>query len=124
LAVAATVEAFHEALARGDSAGALALLASDAMILEAGTIENREQYRAHHLAADIQFTRALPATTGPLRVVLMQDVAWATSTSSTVGTYEGRPVDSQGAELMVLSRTAGLWQIRAIHWSSHARRPR
>lgn len=120
--VVAAVAAFHQALGRGDSVAALALLAPDALILEAGEVESREEYRSHHLHADIAFTRAVPGVTGPIRVVVTQDVAWATSTSSVVGTFEGRRMDSQGAELVVLSRTADGWRIRAIHWSSRTRR--
>jgi len=120
--VAATVAAFHQALARGDSAAALALLAPDAVILEAGGIETRQDYRSHHLPADIAFARAAPGVAGPVRVVVLQDVAWATSTSSAVGTFEGRQIDSQGAELVVLSRVPEGWRIRAIHWSSRTRR--
>jgi hypothetical protein len=33
-----------------------------------------------------------------------------------------RDIDSQGAELMVLTRRGGRWMIAAIHWSSRARR--
>lgn len=118
LAVAAAVRGFHDALARGDSAAALALLAEDAVILEAGEIESRAGYRAHHLSADIQFAAAIPSTPGPLRVMLTRDAAWVTSTSTTAGTFQGRAINSAGAELVVLTRTPHGWQIRAIHWSS------
>lgn len=112
---------FHEALARGDSAGALALLAEDAVILEAGGIESRAEYRAHHLPADIRFASAVPAKGGPLQVALAGDVAWVSSTSEVVGSFEGRAVNSVGAELAVLTRSADGWRIRAIHWSSRRR---
>ena len=118
-AVAATVREFHHALARGDSAAVLTLLAPDATIMEAGDIESREQYRQHHLPADIAFVRAVPSVTGSLSVVMHGDVAWVMSTSRSTGTFKGRKVDSQGAELVILSRSAEGWQIRAIHWSSH-----
>ena len=45
-------------------------------------------------------------------------------TSRTLGAYRGRAIDSQGAELMVLTREGSRWKIRAIHWSSHASRSR
>lgn len=120
--VVATVAAFHQALAQGDSAAALGLLAPDVVVLEAGGIESREEYRSHHLSADIAFARAVAGVTGPIRAVVVHDVAWATSTSIVEGTFQGRRVDSQGAEIMVLSRSADGWRIRAIHWSSRARR--
>ena len=44
--VAATVIAYHSAIAAGDSAKGLALLAPDAVIVESGGIETREEFRA------------------------------------------------------------------------------
>jgi ketosteroid isomerase-like protein len=120
-AVATTVQQFHAALAKGDSGAALALLAPDVVVVEAGGIEDLAEYRAHHLPADIRFVQAIPGTRGPVRVTLAGDVAWATATSEAVGTFDGRAINSAGAELMVLSRTATGWKIRAIHWSSRRR---
>lgn len=120
-AVAAAVNRFHAALAAGDSAASLALLAPDAEVLESGERETRAEYRAHHLAADIEFARAVRSERGPVRVRVHGDVAWATTMSTTRGTFRGRAIDSTGAELMVLVRTDGGWRIAAIHWSSHRR---
>ena len=122
-AVAAAVHAFHSALARGDSTTALALLAPGATILESGGVETVAEYRAHHLPSDIGFARAVPATRGPVRVTVRGDAAWAVSTSETKGQFRGRPVNSAGAELMVLTRAADGWRISAVHWSSRTRRP-
>ena len=121
-AVAAVVERYHRALESGDSVGALALLTTDAVILESGGIETREEYRSHHLPADIAFARAVKSLRGPVRVVVRADVAWATSTSTVEGEFRGRPINSAGAELMVLTRTTEGWKINAIHWSSRSRR--
>ncbi|HWO94742.1 MAG TPA: DUF4198 domain-containing protein [Dehalococcoidia bacterium] len=120
--VANVVARYHEALAVGDSATALSLLASDAVVLESGEMETREEYRSHHLPADIQFARAVRSERSPLRVTLRGDVAWVSSTSTAQGQYRGRAVNSAGAELMVLTREADGWRIRAIHWSSRTRR--
>jgi ketosteroid isomerase-like protein len=117
-----TVTEFHQALARGDSTAALALLAPDVIILESGGREDRDEYRSHHLSADIDFARAVPSRVGPMKVTIVGDVAWVSSTSETTGTFRERPINSAGAELMVLSRQAGGWKIRAIHWSSRTRR--
>lgn len=117
-AILATVTAFHAALSSGDSAAALGLLAPDAVILEAGELETRAEYAAHHLGADIEFSRAVPSQ--QVTTVQHQEgaVAWVATTSTAQGTFRGRPIASQGAELMVLSRTEAGWRIRAIHWSS------
>lgn len=122
-AVAAVVERFHEALTNGDSAAAVSLLAADATILESGGVETRAEYMSHHLPGDIAFARAIRSTRGPMQITVHGDAAWATSTSTTVGTYRDRAINSAGAELMVLSRSSDGWRIRAIHWSSRARRP-
>lgn len=121
-AVAAVVERYHAALAAGDSATALSLLAPDVVILEAGGAETREEYRSHHLPGDIAFASALKSERAPLQVRIRGDVAWTIGTSSTQGTYRERQIDSLGAELMVLTRTPSGWRISAIHWSSRQRR--
>lgn len=123
LAVVGVVDRYHRALSDGDSATALSLLAQDAVIIESGDVETRGEYRSHHLPADIAFARAVPSVRGPIRVVMHGDGAWAISTGKTQGVYRGRNIDSQGAELMVLTRDADHWRIRAIHWSSRPSRP-
>ena len=122
-AVARTVQQFHQALESGDSTAALSLLAPDAVIQESGGVESRADYRNHHLPGDIKFARAVKSVRGPVAVTVQGDVAWASSTSSTQGTYGERAINSTGAELMVLSRMNGQWRIRAIHWSARNRRP-
>lgn len=121
-AVVDLIERYHGALSAGDTATAMGLLAPGAVILESGGIESREEYRSHHLPADMAFAKAVARERGPVRVSLHGDVAWAASTSTTRGTFRDRQIDSQGAELMVLRRTNGQWRIEAIHWSSRNRR--
>lgn len=121
-AVARVVTAFDRALEAGDSAAVLSLLSPDAVILESGGVESRDEYRSHHLGGDIGFARAVRRTQGPVRVTVRGDAAWASSTGAAQGTYGQREVNSTSAELMVLTREPGGWQIRAIHWSSRARR--
>ncbi|MEP7383552.1 MAG: DUF4198 domain-containing protein [Gemmatimonadota bacterium] len=120
--VAAVVQAFHAALASGDSSAALALLAADVTILESGGVETRAQYRDRHLAGDIAFARAVPSRRSATQVWVRGDAAWVTSTSVTEGEYRGRAVNSTGVELAVLTREVEGWRIRAIHWSSRAKR--
>lgn len=121
-AVVDAVARYHAALAGGDSATALQLLASDAVILESGGAESRDEYRAHHLPADIAFAAAVRAQRTVTRVVVRGDMAWVASTSTSQGAFRGRTINSVGAELMVLSRTTDGWRISAIHWSSRVRR--
>ncbi|MDX2060080.1 MAG: nuclear transport factor 2 family protein [Gemmatimonadales bacterium] len=120
---AAVVAAFHAALAAGDSTAALGLLAEDVAILESGGRESLAEYRSHHLPGDIKFAAAVPSRRNPPRVIVSGDAAWVVGTSETTGTIDGRAIDSAGAELVVLTRTAVGWRIRAIHWSSRRRQP-
>jgi ketosteroid isomerase-like protein len=121
-AVVAAVTGYHTALATGDSAAALRLLAPDAIILESGGQETLTEYRSHHLPGDIRFAMAVPSQRGSITVRVDGDVAWATSTSVTQGKMGEREINSAGVELMVLTKTPGGWVIRAIHWSSRNRR--
>ena len=120
--VAAVVDAYHAALAAGDSVTALGHLAPDVTILESGGVEDKEHYRSGHLAADMRFAQAVRRESGEIQVRLLGDVAWAYSTSITQGRIGDRDINSQGAELMVLAREDGAWKIKAIHWSSRQRR--
>ena len=101
---------------------ALRLLAPDLRVLESGHIEDLSEYRAHHLAADIAFAQAVPSERQIHAVTVVDSVAWLSAKSRTAGTYGGRAINSDGAELMVLTRTPGGWRIRAIHWSNRARK--
>lgn len=114
-----TVEAFHNALAHGDGKAAMKLLAPDAVILESGSAETRAEYESHHLPEDIQFAQAVRSERSDVRIQIDGNTAWVTSRSKAQGSVEGKPVNSVGVELVVLTKTADGWQIRAIHWSTH-----
>lgn len=117
-AVSAVIEQYHAALAAGDSAAALRLLAPDAVILESGGMETRDEYRSHHLPGDIAFASAVESERRPVALKVAGDMAWAASTSRTQGTFRDRTINSTGTELVVLTRAAEGWRISAIHWSS------
>ena len=123
-AVATTVQSFHAALSAGDSTTVLDLLSADARIVEGGGVETRAEYRSGHMRGDMRFASAVSREIESIRVVVLGDVAWATSTNVTQGESRGRTIDSQGAELMVLTRERDGWKIRAVHWSSRSRTPR
>lgn len=65
-AVASVIAKYHEALAAGDSTGALALLSDDAVILESGGVETRAEYRSHHLPVTSVLRRRYAASVVPL----------------------------------------------------------
>ncbi|MBL0939287.1 MAG: nuclear transport factor 2 family protein [Gemmatimonadaceae bacterium] len=117
-AVAQVVTRFHAALAAGDSSAALAQLADSVLIAEGGAVESLADYRAHHLGADMAFAKATSSERTPRAITVNGDVAWSVSTSKTTGTVRNRAINSSGAELIVVRRTAAGWRIAAIHWSS------
>ena len=114
---------FHAALEAGDTAAVKTLIATDLQVLEGGEVESRAQYFAHHLAADIEFAKAVPSKRAVISYTREGNVAWLVSTSTSTGTFRGREVNSLGAELMILGRTPEGWRIRAVHWSSARRQP-
>src|SRR5262245_39860294 len=65
-AVAGVVGAYHAAEAAGDSTAMLALLDDDVVILESGGIESKAEFRAHHIAADIAYIRAVQVERSPI----------------------------------------------------------
>lgn len=120
-AVTAVVSAFHDGIRSGDSSAVAQVIADDALMLEAGGAETRAEYLRNHLPADIEYEKTVSIKRSPIRVVVNGPSAWATSTAEFSGTYQGKPIDSIGAELMVLSREPSGWRIRAIHWSGRTR---
>jgi ketosteroid isomerase-like protein len=120
--VIAVIDAFHSALSSGDSITALSHLAEDVTILESGGVENKQHYSAGHISGDMRFAKAVPQVRGDMQVSIKGDVAWVHSTSISQGKMGDREINSQGAELVVLSNEGGVWKIRAIHWSSRRRK--
>jgi hypothetical protein len=123
-AVARVGTRFHEILSTGDTAGISVLLAPDLRVIEGGTVENRQEYLSHHLAADIEFAKAVKEERTSFSYRCDGNVAWLVSTSNSTGKFRGRGIDSEGAELMLLSRNPGGWKIRVIQWSSAKRQSR
>ncbi len=118
---ATVVDAFHAALRAGDTAGALALMAPDVMIFEAGGAErSRDEYASHHLGSDAAFAAASEATVARRSGWADGDVAWIATEGRTTGQFNGRAVDRLTTETMVLKRGADGWRIQHIHWSSRA----
>jgi ketosteroid isomerase-like protein len=97
--VIAVVESFYAAIKKGDTAAAMSVIAPDAVFLESGRLETRAEYEA-------------------MRVTFDGNTAWVIATTEYDGTFDGSPVSFVSAQLVVLTRDAGTWQIRTIHWSS------
>ena len=123
MGAAATVNAFHSALRRGDTQAAAALLANDVLIFEGGGVErSKAEYESHHLGADAEYSKAVPSVLTRRSGEANGAMAWIASVGRTTGTYNGKPVDRLTAETLVLRRIGRGWKIVQIHWSSAAAR--
>ena len=105
-----TADRFHAALAAGDRQTVEALLTPDAVVLEGGRAEARNEYLGGHFARDAAFLA--DAQPEPLfrRTTVAGDAAWVASTQ--------RIGDATVAELLVMERTSEGWRVSAVHWSS------
>ena len=117
----AALESFYSAMKRGDAPAAMALIADDALFVEGGRLETREEYEKNHLPSDIEFEKEVTGKRVPTRVTIQGDTAWVVAMTDYVGTFQGGPVDFVSGQLAVLTRTDGQWRIRSIHWSSRRR---
>ena len=119
--VRTTLESFYAAMKTPDPAAAMAVIADDAVFLEGGRLETREEYEKNHLPADIEFEAQVTGKREPWRITVRDDTAWAIAMTEYDGTFNEAPVAFTGAQLAVLSREEAGWRIRSIHWSSRRR---
>lgn len=119
--VVETIAEFQDALAARDSTTVDALLLPDAVILETGGFETKQEYFAHHFGADAQFLENVEREMDRRQVQIQDGTAWVSTSSHMEGTYRDESVERASAELMVLRRTPDGWRIAAIHWSSRSR---
>ncbi len=119
----ATVDRFHAALTEGKVEAALKLLSDDVLIYESGRAErSKAEYASHHLKADAEFAGATQRKLVKRASWVGPDTAWVTTETETTGTFKGRALALTGTETMILRRTAGVWKIVHIHWSSATKR--
>lgn len=114
-----TVQAFHAALAHGNTDAALALMAENALIFESGGVErSRAEYAGHHLKADAEFSAAVSRTLVDRSSDEDGNTAWVMSVETVKGSYRNRAINSRSVETMLLRRLNRQWRIVHIHWSS------
>jgi ketosteroid isomerase-like protein len=118
---AATVDAFHQALRRGDMNAAASLLADDALVFEEGGAERtKAEYVASHLPADAAFSQVVASTVTRRTGGSDGTLAWIASEGRLKGSYKGKAVDRVTTETMLLRRAGRGWEVIHIHWSSAA----
>jgi len=119
----AALDAFHAALAAGDRERALAALAPEVVIFEAGGAElSRDEYAHHHLAGDMAYLATTTTERVDRRNGARGELVWVLTRSRTSGTFREQPVATVGTETALLARTADGWKIVHLHWSSRAAR--
>jgi ketosteroid isomerase-like protein len=121
--VASVLESFYGAIKRGDATAAMSVIAPDAMFVESGTLETRDEYEKNHLPLDIDFERQITGKRGPLRITFAGDTAWIIATTEYDGKIKDGDVSFASSQLMVLTKDADAWKIRSIHWSSRPLEP-
>lgn len=116
---AAIVEAYGDALRRGDEAALRALVVPNVIIAEGGGTERSfDEYAGHHMRADMAFTSAVPFRLTARDVIDGSDQASVISAYEIKGNYKGNAVHSRMTETMALIKHESAWRIAHIHWSS------
>ena len=117
--IVAILNTFYGAIGKGDNAAVMRLIAPDAVFVESGKIETRDEYEKNHLPADIEFESQVKGVRGPAKVTFHgNNVAWVISRAE----YdEGNPEKYINTQLMVLTRDSdnAEWRIRSISWSTN-----
>ena len=117
--VEAAIESFYAAMKKADSKAAMAMIAPDAMFVESGRIETRQQYEESHLPNDIDFEKQITGKRSPWQITVNGDTAWGIASTEYQGTFDGRDLAFVSRQLAVVTRGEdGKWLIRSIHWSS------
>ena len=119
--VLATLDAFHQGLANGDSTTVADLLSSTVSISEGGKIESKEEYLSGHFHGDSAYLSSMTRESISSTVTIRGETAWVVSKTRLYGTYRDREIDSNSVETVVLIRSNGQWLIDAVHWSSGRR---
>ncbi|MBB3063258.1 YybH family protein [Microbulbifer rhizosphaerae] len=114
-----TVQKFHRALREGDEEAVLSVLADTVVIFEGGSVErSAQEYAGHHLPADITFLKQMDVSQQELQVREGEDLAFSYGRSRLKGDSNGKALDLQSMETLVLKRSGGEWKIVHVHWSS------
>jgi hypothetical protein len=114
------VDAFHRALTLGNTAAALSLLARDLIEFEFGIVDpTLEQYAFAHLPFDMNVAAATQWKIKSRRQGGGGDW-WVVTTYRVTGTdRQGQPIDNTTLETVLLRRTAGVFRIVHVHWSTN-----
>jgi ketosteroid isomerase-like protein len=113
-----TIAQFHQALKSGDRVTARALLANKVTIFEGGGVEkSADEYAEHHMLADMKYLAEINTEVLDHQIKVIGNIAYSMSRSKSTGQFQGKDINNEGMETMVLLKAAGKWKIVHIHWS-------
>jgi ketosteroid isomerase-like protein len=117
---AEVVDAFHVALRKKDTAGALSLLDRSLLVFEFGAVDPTvEAYAFRHLPFDMDVAVATQWKLETRRVGGEGNERWVLSTYRVTGKQaDGAPIDQTMLETVILRRSGELFRIVHFHWSS------
>ena len=115
------VDAFHAALRKKDTAGALSLLDRGLVVYEFGAIDPTvEAYAFQHLRFDIDVAAATTWTLESRRTGGEGNERWVLSSYRVTGKQpDGTPIDQLTLETAILRRVGDLFRIVHLHWSTN-----
>jgi len=120
----ATVNAFADALRKGDGATVTRLLAPDVLIYESGGQEaSRDEYASHHMKGDMKFLASAQIEKLDQKAFVQGDIAVVATRSRIAGASKDKSIDVLSTETMTLKKAGDTWQIVHVHWSSRPRNP-
>lgn len=117
------VDAYHEALAKGDRPAVLAQLSTDVLIYEQGFVEQgRDAYAEGSLPNDATFAGMVKREVRSREAWEDGNVAWVVTRSGLSGDFgEANRLELENTETILLRRTDLGWKIVHIHRSAHPR---
>lgn len=114
------VNDFHRALEENYRQGVLSLLEDRVIIFEGGFIDaGRIQYDEQHLGEDLAYSTTMRYQLIHREAYVSGDLGYVISQGRSVGRFEGRQLQYNGTETMILRRGPAGWKIAHIHWSGH-----
>ena len=118
---AETVDAFHAALKKKDTAAALSLLDRGLVVYEFGLVDPTvEAYGLRHLPFDMDVAVATQWKLETRHLGGSGDERWVLSTYRVTGKQsDGTPIDQTTLETAILRRSGGLFRIVHLHWSTN-----
>lgn len=112
------LDAFHHALEEGNGPVALEWLAEEAIILEGGVAQSKEEYAGHHLGSDMAFLRAMQSKRLSREIREANGVVTVITRTQLDGTFQERTIDLISSETAILTQTDAGWRIQHLHWSN------